>query len=166
MDPAAQHGIHFHSCQATNAAPWCKGSCPQRSSLQKLQCGEHRQHHPISTSLARPSFTLFLCHHDMHPAVGGVWVRVRMGLGLTVASVVVRLQASAWERTAQLDDQQLRVIDALAAVVGHRPFPAHVSKHSRAVGTAVPAAQQAMAVAPAHCNSCCSHGEFSGKCSC
>jgi hypothetical protein len=48
---------------------------------------------------------------------------------LTVVSAGILLQASAWERTAQLDDQQLRVIDALAAVVGHRPFPAHVSKH-------------------------------------
>ncbi|WIA18992.1 hypothetical protein OEZ85_003659 [Tetradesmus obliquus] len=34
--------------------------------------------------------------------------------------------ASAWERTAQLDDTQLRVIDALAQAVGQRPFPAHL----------------------------------------
>lgn len=44
--------------------------------------------------------------------------------------------ASAWERTAQLDDQQLRVIDALAAVVGQRPFPAHVSGEEAAAADA------------------------------
>lgn len=65
------------------------------------------------------------CHHPfILPAGRSLQVTRNRLCAVCPASV---LQASAWERTAQLDDQQLRVIDALAAVVGHRPFPAHVS---------------------------------------
>jgi hypothetical protein len=37
-----------------------------------------------------------------------------------------RPQASIWDKQAQLDEEQLRAVEALAAVVGHTPLPAHV----------------------------------------
>lgn len=36
------------------------------------------------------------------------------------------MQASIWEKQAQLDEEQMRAVEALAGIVSQRPLPAHV----------------------------------------
>lgn len=83
-------------------------------------------HHGLRGAASKSYSVVGTCLHRLPAHSSCLWHNT-CHLPDCCASTHTYTQASAWERTAQLDDQQLRVIDALAAVVGQRPFPAHVS---------------------------------------